>query len=56
MEGRDIRFVPTSPDLDFPKATPEMVKGARTDPYVVNSICAQCHSSSASTYPDGSGT
>ena len=40
----------------FPKATPDLVKNARQSPYVINSICSQCHSSNARPYPNGSGT
>jgi Cytochrome c552 len=56
-EGRDLLFLPQSPRLDFPAASPELVAGAREDAYAINSICAQCHGSrGVSTYPDGSGT
>ncbi len=57
VEGRPIRFLPQSPSLLFAKATPERLAGARSDPWVVNSICSQCHfARGVSTYPDGSGT
>ena len=55
IEGKEIRFVPTSPHLEFPAATPEVVAGARENPYVVNSICAQCHSAKVNPYPNGAG-
>ena len=55
LEEKEIRFVPTSPELSFPKATPELVEAARESPYVVNSICAQCHSARVNPYPNGSG-
>ncbi|MBL4844501.1 MAG: hypothetical protein JKY65_03150, partial [Planctomycetes bacterium] len=52
-----IRFLPESPHLDFAKATPERILNAREDPYVVNSICNQCHfSRGVSPYPNGAGT
>lgn len=54
---RPIRFLPESPHLEFSKATPERILDARKDPYVVNSICAQCHfSRGVSAYPNGAGT
>jgi Fe-S cluster assembly iron-binding protein IscA len=52
VENREIRFVPFSPDLEFPRATPELVQGARRAPYVVNSICAQCHSVQQRKFPN----
>tara|TARA_R110002072_G_scaffold203120_2_gene361089 strand:+ start:1269 stop:2993 length:1725 start_codon:yes stop_codon:yes gene_type:complete len=55
-DEKPIRFLPESPHLEFPKATSERVLGAREDPYVVNSICAQCHfSRGVSLYPNGAG-
>ena len=51
--GKAIRFVPSSPALQFPKG--ERARG-RDDPYVVNSICSQCHfSRGVSSYPNGAG-
>jgi hypothetical protein len=50
------RFLPSAPDLIFGHATQALVEDARASPYVVNSICAQCHSARISLYPDGSGT
>jgi hypothetical protein len=43
LEKREIRFLPTSDDLEFSKATAELVATARKSPYVINGICAQCH-------------
>jgi len=55
--GADPAFLPVSPALEFPKATPERIAGAREDPYVVNGICRQCHfSRGVSPYPNGAGT
>ncbi len=55
LAEKPIRFVPTSPHVEFPKAIPELVEGARQSPYVINSICAQCHSAKVNPYPDGGG-
>jgi hypothetical protein len=43
-KGASISFLPKSQDLSFPKATDALVASARQTPYVVNSICNQCHS------------
>ena len=50
------RFLPSAPQLEFPAASAQLVEGARESAYVVNSICAQCHSAKVSLYPDGTGT
>jgi cytochrome c1 len=56
-DEKTILFLPTSPKLAFGKATPELVRSARTSAYAVNSICAQCHfSRGVSSYPNGAGT
>ena len=56
---RPIRFLPSSPDLKFPKATADLFefKNARASAYVVNGICRQCHSAvtPGPDYPDGGG-
>ena len=49
---KEIRFFPSDPDLKYRRGTPEP-KTAREDPYVVNSICNQCHSSNPWKYPNG---
>ncbi|HZN56180.1 MAG TPA: hypothetical protein VFB67_12755, partial [Candidatus Polarisedimenticolaceae bacterium] len=52
--GKKIRFVPTSPRLTVHRpGSSEAVKSNRKDPYVVNSICAQCHNSGLERYPNG---
>jgi hypothetical protein len=54
---KPVRFVPSAPDLDFRVAGEALVKGARDNPYVINSICAQCHAAEGvSQYPNGAGT
>lgn len=55
IEGKRISFVPRSDDLTFAKATPELIEEARASPYVINSICAQCHAAETQgvTYPHG---
>jgi predicted CXXCH cytochrome family protein len=54
IEEKDIRFVPTSPDLKVlhPK-TGAPVQSNRKDPFVVNSICSQCHIAGLQEYPNG---
>jgi iron-sulfur cluster assembly accessory protein len=52
IENREIRFLPTSEDLRFPKATAHLVKNARKSPYVTNGICAQCHAVLQPKYPN----
>ena len=53
LEQREIRFLPSSPDLTFPRATPELIASARQSSYVINAICSQCHSADSSSYPNG---
>jgi predicted CXXCH cytochrome family protein len=55
--GQPIRFVPTAPDLLLERSTPDAPNvPEHKDPYVVNSLCAQCHSSpGVSRYPNGAG-
>ena len=49
------RFVPQGERLEFPKATPELIAGARKNPYVINAICAQCHSAHVAVFANGAG-
>ena len=51
-----IQFVPSGPGLEFTGGSYQKLSDARKDPYVINAICAQCHSSRNPAYPDGSGT
>jgi len=54
INGKPICFHPTSPDLVLGR--PEGVRGDLTDrqnPFVVNSICSQCHNSEVALYPNG---
>ncbi len=55
VEGADIHFVPTSPALALRPDAPDL-SGGRDNPVVVNTLCAQCHSTPANRYPDGSVT
>jgi hypothetical protein len=55
-EKRPIRYVPCGSNLLFARATPELIRNARDSPYVINSICAQCHFADVSKYPNGAGT
>jgi hypothetical protein len=55
LEDKPIRFLPTSPALDFERA--KGIEHPRQDAYVINSICAQCHySRGVSPYPNQAGT
>ena len=51
LEERKVRFLPSGDDVDFPKATTELIATARESPYVINSICHQCHRANGSLYP-----
>ena len=59
VEGKKIRFVPTrstimSAELSVRRpGTAEPVRSNRKDPYVVNSICSQCHNAGLPRYPNG---
>lgn len=55
-KGASISFLPKSQDLAFPKATDALAANARQTPYVVNSICSQCHTADpvpGPRYPNG---
>lgn len=52
VEGKPISWIPRSPDL-FLKSMSEQ-RMDQHNPYVVNSICAQCHSADVSRYEDNS--
>ena len=55
VEEREIRFVPTSPMMTIRHpASGEPAESDRHDPFVINSICAQCHNATLDFYPDGS--
>lgn len=55
VEKREIRFVPTAPELTVRRpGTDRPLRSDRKDPLVVNSICTQCHSAGLAVYPDGS--
>jgi len=47
-----ISFAPRSPDLHRRAGAPDL-SGGRHDPIVVDTICAQCHSTPAPRFPDG---
>ena len=49
-------FLPVGTGLRFSKTMDRLDGGARYNPYVVNSICSQCHSARVSLYPNGAGT
>ncbi len=53
IEREPIRFLPGGRDLNFPKANGSLATEARSSAYVINSICAQCHSSSVRRFPNG---
>ena len=57
VEGRPIRFVPTAPDLLLNRSDPPLLGlPDHKQPYVVNSLCTQCHNSKhVSRYPSGAG-
>lgn len=56
-DEQPIRFIPSAPGLTFARASGALVEGARDSPYVINSICAQCHAArGVSLYPNGAGT
>ncbi|MDC3378782.1 ammonia-forming cytochrome c nitrite reductase subunit c552 [Planctomycetota bacterium] len=50
----DIRFVPTSPDLEFPLA--DALTHTRSSAYALNGVCAQCHAASVTCYAPGAAT
>jgi hypothetical protein len=55
VEEREIRFVPTAPELSIRRpGSGEPVVSDREDPLVVNSICGQCHNANLDRYPDDS--
>jgi hypothetical protein len=51
-EEAPISFVPVHPAL-APRPDAPDLSGGRDDPFVVNAICAQCHSTPADRWPDG---
>lgn len=51
INGREIRFVPTAPEVTLTNSH-GAVKSDRKDPYVVNSICRQCHNSELLLHPN----
>jgi hypothetical protein len=51
INGREIRFVPTGPEVSVATSR-GAVKSDRKDPYVVNSICRQCHNSELLLHPN----
>ncbi|MCA9622844.1 MAG: ammonia-forming cytochrome c nitrite reductase subunit c552, partial [Myxococcales bacterium] len=55
LENAKIIFVPRGEDVVFPKADATLLASARKSPYVINSICAQCHRAGTQgpTYPNG---
>ena len=53
---RPMRFLPSAPDLTFEAASETLVKDGQQSAYVVNSICAQCHSARVTRYPNGAST
>jgi len=55
-EGWPIQFVPSGSGLEFSGGNYKRVADARKDPYVINSICGQCHASRNPAYPNGAGT
>ncbi|MEE2903348.1 MAG: tetratricopeptide repeat protein [Myxococcota bacterium] len=55
-EGWPIQFVPSGSGLEFTGGNYKKVADARKDPYVINSICGQCHASRNPAYPNGAGT
>lgn len=55
IEKKEIRFVPTSPKLTIRHPVSKRpVESDRDDPFVINSVCAQCHNSQLNHYPNGS--
>jgi len=53
-EDRKIRFIPTSPELTIEHPVHGgAAKSDRDDPFIINSICTQCHSARLDRYPDG---
>ena len=55
IENREIRFVPTSPMLTIRHPVSKRpAESDRDDPFVINSICAQCHAADLNVYPNGS--
>jgi hypothetical protein len=55
VEEREIRFVPSSPKLTIRHpVSGRPAESDRDDPFVINSICAQCHTARLDLYPNGS--
>ncbi len=50
--GREISFVPTSPDLRLRGDAPDLA-GGRENNVLVNTICAQCHSTPSPRFANG---
>jgi predicted CXXCH cytochrome family protein len=55
VEGREIRFYPTSPQLTLDRL-PEPSQGGSRSARVINSICSQCHCAQVTLYPNGAAT
>jgi hypothetical protein len=51
---RPPSFLPVGADLKIRKDAPDL-RGGRANPIVVDTICAQCHSTPTPRWPDGSG-
>lgn len=52
VNGGDISFVPVSPDIAARADAPDL-SGGRDSGVVINTLCAQCHSTPAPTYASG---
>ncbi len=54
IHGKPIRFLPTSPRLAIEKERgADPTRSDRQNPFVVNSICMQCHNAGLFKYPNG---
>ncbi len=53
INGKPIRFLPTSPHLAIEKECADPTQTDRQNPFVVNSICMQCHNADLFKYPNG---
>lgn len=53
INGKPICFYPTSPDLVITRPETGSDLRGRKNPFLVNSICFQCHNSDVALYPNG---
>lgn len=55
-ENRESRYYPSSPHLKIDRKKSSETLDSADDPFLINSICSQCHCAKITTYPNGGGT